>query len=104
MNNINYYYDKDSEKWIIKLEGEIDIYTAPQLKKVLYSLFDQKLADLSLECSQLNYMDSTGLGVLIGILKKMKEYEKKIYIKNLKTNIKKLFNITGLDNIFILEG
>lgn len=104
VSNINYFFDENDKKWIMQLKGDIDIYSSPQFKEAINAAFKEKNADFSLDCSELNYMDSTGLGVLIGALKKMKEHEKNIYIKNLKPNVKKLFNITGLDKIFILEG
>jgi anti-sigma B factor antagonist len=87
----------------ISLIGEVDIYTASSLKEKLYSIIDQVNMDLRIDCSELNYIDSTGLGIFVGTLKKAKQNDKKIYITNLKENIKKLFLITGLDKLFILE-
>ncbi len=104
MNNIGYFYDENDGKWVIQLKGDIDVYTAPQLKDVINTILEQRTADMFFDCSQLNYMDSTGLGVLIGALKRIKEHEKNIYLNSLRPNVKKLFNITGLDKIFVLEG
>jgi anti-sigma B factor antagonist len=87
----------------INLIGEVDIYTASSLKEKLYSIIDEVNMDLRIDCSELNYIDSTGLGIFVGALKKAKQNDKKIYITNLKENIKKLFLITGLDKLFILE-
>ena len=87
----------------INLIGEVDIYTAQSLKEKLYSIVDEINMDLRIDCSELNYIDSTGLGIFVGTLKKAKQNDKKIYITNLKENIKKLFLITGLDKLFILE-
>lgn len=87
----------------INLIGEVDIYTAQSLKEKLYSIIDEVNMDLRIDCSELNYIDSTGLGIFVGALKKAKQNDKKIYITNLKENIKKLFLITGLDKLFILE-
>lgn len=85
------------------LIGEIDIYTAQALKDKLYSIVETNQADLRFECSGLNYIDSTGLGIFVGALKKTKLYGKNIYLEKLKDNIRKLFVITGLDKLFILE-
>ncbi|MBA1334759.1 MAG: Anti-sigma B factor antagonist RsbV [Firmicutes bacterium] len=104
MDSINCYYDKDNARWMAELKGEIDIYSAAEFKKALNSAFEEKIDDLYLDCKELSYMDSTGLGVLIGALKRIKEQDKNIYLKNLKPNVMKLFLITGLDKIFILEG
>jgi len=87
----------------VHLSGEVDIYTSQELKNRLYEIIDTRKADIILECSELNYIDSTGLGIFVGSLKKAKQYGKKISIVNLKDNIKKLFIITGLDKVFIIE-
>lgn len=87
----------------IGLKGEIDIYTAQILKEKLYSIAETNRLDLKIDCSSLNYIDSTGLGIFVGTLKKTKQYEKSIYLVNLKDNIKKLFVITGLDKLFVIE-
>jgi len=87
----------------IVLNGEIDIYTSNDLKEKLYSLVDTYKKDLVIDCKELNYIDSTGLGIFVGALKKAKQYEKKIIIINLKDNIKKLFTITGLDKVFQID-
>ncbi len=84
----------------ISLKGEIDICTSNELKEKLYNIVDTNQKDLLIDCKELNYIDSTGLGIFVAALKKAKQYEKKITILNLKDNIKKLFIITGLDKIF----
>ena len=87
----------------VVLNGEVDIYTSQSLKDKLYSIIDSSGSHLKIECSELNYIDSTGLGIFVGALKKARQFDKNIYILNLKDNIKKLFLITGLDKLFIIE-
>jgi anti-sigma B factor antagonist len=87
----------------INISGEVDIYTSQDLKTKLYEIIDTKKMDLRINCIELNYIDSTGLGIFVGALKKAKQYDKKIVISNLKENIKKLFIITGLDKVFVIE-
>lgn len=87
----------------VSISGEVDIYTAQGLKDKLYGILDSDHADLKVDCKELNYIDSTGLGVFVGALKKAKQYERNIYLYELKENIKKLFVITGLDKLFIIE-
>ncbi len=88
---------------VVFVSGEIDIYTSQQFKEKLYSLVDNSSDDLTIDCSSLNYMDSTGLGIFVGALKKMKSADRDIHIRNIKDNIKKLFIITGLDKLFIIH-
>lgn len=85
------------------ISGEVDIYTSQSLKEKLYSIADSTQSDIRIDCSALNYIDSTGLGIFVGTLKRAKQRDKKIYISNLKESIKKLFVITGLDKVFIIE-
>lgn len=87
----------------VYISGEVDIYTSQKLKDKLYSIVDSMKADLKIDCKELNYIDSTGLGIFVGTLKKAKQNGKNICISNLKDNIKKLFVITGLDKLFIIE-
>ncbi len=102
--NIEQKFNDSSNAWEIKLNGEIDIYNAPDLKESLTELIEERQGDIIIDCEDLKYIDSTGLGVLISILKKVKEYDGVIKIVNLKPYINKIFNITGLDKIFILEA
>lgn len=88
---------------LVALAGEVDIYTSQKLKEKLYGVVDSSNKDLRIDCSDLNYIDSTGLGVFVGTLKKAKQRGRKIYVSNLRENVKKLFVITGLDRIFIIE-
>lgn len=85
------------------VSGEADIYTSTKLKDRLYDIVDTRKTDLKIDCSELNYIDSTGLGVFAGILKRVKQYGNNVYLIGLKSNIKKLFTITGLDKLFIIE-
>ena len=87
----------------VSIAGEIDIYTAQLFKEKLYNVVDSSGKDLKIDCSELNYIDSTGLGIFIGALKKTKLNGKEIYLENLKDNIKKLFVITGLEKLFIIK-
>jgi len=59
---------------------------------------------MKLNLENLDYIDSTGLGVMIGILKRLKIENKEVYIEKPKNNVRKIFNITGLDKVFKMEG
>lgn len=83
--------------------GEIDIHTSPMFKDEVNRIIDKKIINIVINCSSLDYIDSTGLGALIAILKRVKEKNLNLKIINLKPNIYKLFDITGLDKIFNIE-
>ena len=85
---INSIIDTKNDFWEVSLAGELDVSTADELKKSLHKLVDEKNIDMKLNLENLDYIDSTGLGVMIGIL----------------NNVRKIFNITGLDKVFKMEG
>lgn len=100
---LNKTFDGERDAWIIKPVGDIDIYSAPTFKQELIDMIDQEQKDIVIDGTQLEYIDSTGLGVLISGLKKIKESNKDIYLENIKPNINKLFDITGLNKVFIIQ-
>ena len=84
----------------IKPIGEVDIYTSPELKNQVFSLIEERNTSIIIDGESLEYIDSTGLGVLMSIYKKMQENSLNLEIINLKPNIYKLFDITGLNKVF----
>ncbi|NLW41166.1 MAG: STAS domain-containing protein [Tissierellia bacterium] len=96
-------FDEGKGIWVVLPEGEIDIYTSPELKSRLVEALDDKQSDILIDGDRLEYLDSTGLGTLISILKKAKESNNRIILKNIKPNIRKLFDITELDKVFEFE-
>lgn len=101
--NINIDLNKDRNAWLVKPEGEIDIYTSPVLKEKLVEALNEVETDIVIDGEEIVYLDSTGLGTLISILKKVRKHDNKIYIENIKPNIRKLFDITELDKVFIIK-
>ena len=102
--NIDSKLNDEKGFWDISVEGELDVSTADKLKEYLHNLADEKILNMKINLERLDYIDSTGLGVMIGVLKKLKMDNKEIYILNPKSNVKKIFTITGLDKIFKVEG
>lgn len=101
---IQVYYNEEKDVWIIEPQGEIDIYTSPTFKNKVLDSYNEKKTDLVVDGEKLDYIDSTGLGALISIFKAIEEDENKIHLINIKPNIKKLFDITELDKLFIIRG
>jgi anti-sigma B factor antagonist len=95
-------HERDSHV-LIEIGGEVDIFTCQQLKDTLYYVVEKYGRNLILDCSLLNYIDSTGLGVFVAVLKKVRQIEREITIINLKDSILKLFLITNLDTLFNIK-
>jgi anti-sigma B factor antagonist len=85
---------------LLKINGEVDVYTSPQLKQEIVHLAEAGVKHLIINLSQVEYLDSTGLGVLIGGLKRLRESEGKLTLVGPGMRILRIFEITGLDKIF----
>ena len=85
----------------VLLSGELDEYTAQGVRKNLDTLFDTEkgYVQIVMDLSELTFMDSTGVGVLIGRYKKMREYNKPIFITNPSRNAERIFKMSGLYEI-----
>ncbi|MBS2034455.1 MAG: STAS domain-containing protein [Candidatus Eremiobacteraeota bacterium] len=84
----------------VEVQGEIDVYTSPRVKETINELIEKGHYQLVINLEGVRYIDSTGLGVLIGALKKVREHSGRILLVCTNPQIKKIFNITGLVKIF----
>jgi len=85
---------------IVELTGEIDVYTSPKVKDAITGLIDRGRYNLVISLEDVRYIDSTGLGVLIGALKRVREHGGSVNLVCTNPQIKKIFEITGLVKIF----
>lgn len=86
-------------KIVLSLNGEIDIYNADGIRAKIYKEIDgyhQVIIDLK----NLNYIDSTGLAILIGLLKCLRGKNGSIVLNNPKPQVMKLLKTTGLNEVF----
>ncbi|SER23199.1 STAS domain-containing protein [Piscibacillus halophilus] len=95
---------KQNQTTVIKLSGEIDAYTAPELKDKLLGYLNEEGAEVHVDLEKVNYMDSTGLGVFISGLKTANEVNSSFKLINLQENVYRLFNITGLNDVMNIEN
>ena len=82
------------------MEGEIDINTAPDIKKNFEKILVKKAPKIVINFSKVTYVDSSGLATLVEILKLMRVYGGKLRLSNLSPKIKSLFEITKLEKLF----
>lgn len=85
---------------VIVLEGEVDVYTAPKLKSRLIDMVDEGKYNIVINLQKVEFMDSSGLGVLVGGLKRVKTHDGSISLVSAQENILKIFRITGLVKVF----
>ncbi len=84
----------------LDLEGEVDVYTAPLLRQAIVEQVDGGVKHLLVNLSRVEYLDSTGLGILIGGVKRLKEQGGSLRLVGPSARITRIFEITGLNKIF----
>jgi anti-sigma B factor antagonist len=89
---------------VVHVAGEIDVYTAPLLREVLDKQIAAGRTDLVVDLEQVTFMDSTGLGVLVGRLKLVRGQNGSLRIVSAQDRILKVFKITGLDKVFHIHA
>jgi len=87
---------------VIAVRGEIDLFTAPELKQALTDAIEGGQHRVVIDLTEVSFLDSTALGVLIGAVKRLRSRGGALAIVNTDTSIAKTFEITGLDQIFTI--
>ncbi len=86
----------------IALDGEVDVYTSPRLRQELTQVVDSGCLNITIDLENLGFIDSSGLGVLVSTLRRVKERGGTLRLVCTKDSILKIFRITGLDKVFPL--
>ncbi|MBA2426280.1 MAG: STAS domain-containing protein [Actinobacteria bacterium] len=94
---------KDVDSYaVVDVAGEIDVYTAPKLREKLIELVSAGSHHVIVNLEGVDFLDSTGLGVLVGALKRVKAHDGSLALVCTQDKILKIFQITGLDKVFAI--
>jgi anti-sigma B factor antagonist len=88
---------------VVSVAGEIDVYTAPRLREEITELVAAGTYDLVIDMSAVEFLDSTGLGVLVGGLKKVRAHDGSLPLVCNQDRLLKIFRITGLAKVFVIH-
>lgn len=89
---------------IVAVGGEIDVYTAPKLRDRISELVSAGNYDLVIDMEGVDFLDSTGLGVLVGGLKKVRAHDGSMELICNQDRLLKIFRITGLAKVFTIHA
>jgi anti-sigma B factor antagonist len=92
------------EHTVLSVGGEIDVYTAPQLRQRLIELVEEGSQHIVVDMEHVEFLDSTGLGVLVGGLKRVRALDGSLRLVCAQERILKIFRITGLEKVFGIYG
>lgn len=88
---------------VVAVEGEIDVYTAPRLRDKISDLVGTGCYQMVVDLEAVEFLDSTGLGVLVGGLKKVRAHGGTLHLVCTQERLLKIFRITGLAKVFAIH-
>ena len=88
---------------IVAVGGEIDVYTAPKLRDRITELVADGVYTIVIDMEAVEFLDSTGLGVLVGGLKKVRAHDGSLELICTQDRLLKIFRITGLAKVFVIH-
>lgn len=88
---------------IVAVGGEIDVYTAPRLRDQITELVSGGSYNIVIDLEAVEFLDSTGLGVLVGGLKKVRAHDGSLELICSQERLLKIFRITGLAKVFVIH-
>ena len=92
----------DSERHIVAVRGDLDLFTASELKKVLAQAIDAGRIRIVVDLAETTFVDSSALGVLVVASKRLRSCYGALAIVNLNENLTTIFKMTGLDQILTI--
>ena len=100
---MNAKLEKIDGKYVATLEGEMDTAAATEAEEVLKPLYTSDGKDVIIDCNDLEYIASSGLRILLSILKGAKANGSRVTLRGVNDDIKNVFKLTGFISIFEFE-
>jgi anti-sigma B factor antagonist len=94
----------EGDRTVVVVGGEIDVYTAPKLREQLIDLVSAGNYHIVVDMENVEFLDSTGLGVLVGGLKRVRAHDGSLRLVCTQERILKIFRITGLTKVFPIHA
>ncbi|MET7478172.1 STAS domain-containing protein [Streptomyces sp. NPDC005648] len=89
---------------VLRVGGEIDVYTAPKLREAILELVDAGASHIIADLREVEFLDSTGLGALIGAQNRLRTRDGSFRLVIASDRILRIFRITGLDKVFEIHA
>jgi anti-sigma B factor antagonist len=90
----------DGDRAVLAVSGEVDVYTAPTLREHIMTAINEGASTVVVNLSDVSFMDSTGLGILVGALKRMRQADGVLHVVCDSEPVLKILRVTGLVDVF----
>jgi anti-sigma B factor antagonist len=92
-----------TDRAVLQITGDVDVYTAPQVRDRVIRLLADGVRHVIADLREVSFLDSTGLGALVGSLKRLREQDGSLELVVPDGRIMTIFRVTGLDRVFALH-
>ncbi|MFE7710295.1 STAS domain-containing protein [Streptomyces sp. NPDC057486] len=89
-------YDVVDGWTVVEVDGEVDAHTAPMIREAVIKLLDEGRRHFVLDLGFVAFMDSMGLGVIVAITKRIREYEGSLHIASVSSRVLRIFDLSGM--------
>jgi anti-sigma B factor antagonist len=93
-----------SDRYVITVSGEVDLATSPALETAIIAAIESDTSALAIDLTDVSFMDSSGLGVIVRGLKRCREADKDLDLVITNERVLKVFGITGLDQVIPIHA
>lgn len=100
---MNTSFEEIDGKYVATLKGEMDTAAAVEAEEVMKPLYQSNGKDVIIDCTELEYIASSGLRILLSILKGAKASGSKVVMKGVNDDIRNVFKLTGFISLFEFE-
>ena len=95
--------NKQAGRLVVVLVGDLDNAASTQAKRGLEPVYECKDCDIFIDCTELNYISSSGLRIILEVFKHARNNGHKAILKNLSDDVKEVFDLSGFLQLFITE-
>lgn len=95
---------REDDRAVVKPAGELDAYSAPQLRKILDEVLDGSVPRVVVDLARTSFIDSTGLGVLVGAARRAKTQDAEVVLDSPSHSVYRVLQITGLSLSITIEN
>lgn len=103
LNKFQLMLQETDKEIIVQVGGELDLAAAPEFRSLLETLVNRGDKALVLDIERLAYIDSTGIGIIVSVIKARDELKAPFFVRHIPSTIRRLFDMTGISG-FINEG
>ena len=97
---MNTTFKKEDNDYVMYFEGRLDTAASSSVQKEAEVLYDCSGHDIILDCTELEYISSSGLRIFLDVLKSAEDKGSHVYIKGISDDVRAVFAITGFINLF----